>query len=62
MVTEDESPRKTAEIVIGADLSMMSIEHLQERITILESEIARIRQVVDSKQQSRTDAEAFFKR
>lgn len=61
MVSEDETPRGGKDIVIGADLSMMSIAHLEERITLLEAEIARIRDEITVKKQSRTAAESFFK-
>ncbi len=58
----DEEPKKpAAEIVIGQDLSAISVDELEERITALEAEIARIRAEIVSKQATRTSAENFFK-
>ncbi|MGI9462982.1 MAG: DUF1192 domain-containing protein [Aestuariivirgaceae bacterium] len=49
------------DIVIGEDLSMLSVEELERRIEILENEIQRIRDDIGSKQSSLTAAESFFK-
>ena len=61
---EDDEPRakKASEIVIGADLALISVDELEERITLLESEIARLREEIAEKQSSKAAAENFFKR
>ncbi len=46
---------------IGEDLSRLSIDELQERITLLEAEIVRLRQAVDGKTASHRAASSFFK-
>jgi uncharacterized small protein (DUF1192 family) len=46
---------------VGQDLSMLSIDELDERITLLEREIARLKEARSSKEQSRAAASAFFK-
>ena len=61
MEDDQESQRKRPEIVLGQDLEMMSIEELGDRITACESEISRIRALIDKKQQSQAAADTFFK-
>ena len=53
--------RRIAEYAVGEDLDALSIEELQERITAYESEIARLRQMIDEKHRVKTDADAFFR-
>ena len=43
-------------------LETMGIEELENRISKLEEEIARIREVIDSKKAVRGDAESLFKK
>ncbi len=58
---DEERIAKQKEIVIGEDLSMLSVEELELRIELLQKEIARIRDDIGSKQSSLTVAESFFK-
>ncbi len=44
------------------DLEVMSVEALHLRIGELETEIATIRMLIESKQKSRSAADAIFKR
>jgi uncharacterized small protein (DUF1192 family) len=46
---------------LGQDLSALSIEELDERVALLEAEIARLKEVRASKEASRHAASAFFK-
>ena len=46
---------------IGQDLSMLSIDELDERIDVLEQEIARLKEARARKENSRAAASAFFK-
>lgn len=52
---------KRQEIVLGQDLTTLSIEELSERISSCESEIARIRDAIDEKQRSQAAAATFFR-
>ncbi|MGO4573602.1 DUF1192 domain-containing protein [Microvirga sp. 2TAF3] len=46
---------------IGQDLSMLSIDELDERVAMLEREIARLKEAKRSKENSLAAASAFFK-
>lgn len=46
---------------VGQDLSMLSIDEIDERIEALEREIARLKEVRGAKENSRAAASAFFK-
>ncbi len=61
MFDDDERPKPQPDIVIGADLSTISIDELEKRITILEAEISRLREEIVSKQATKASAENFFK-
>jgi uncharacterized small protein (DUF1192 family) len=61
MMEDEERPQKREDVVLGADLAMLSIDELAKRITFLEAEIDRIRQEISNKTQSKSDAEGFFK-
>ncbi|ODT49038.1 DUF1192 domain-containing protein [Devosia sp. 63-57] len=59
MLDEDPKPRKTHEI--GMLLDALSVEELDDRIGLLETEIERLRQAIAAKDKSRQAAEAAFK-
>ena len=59
MDTDDLAPLPKAKAL---DLDMMSIEALTERIAELENEIAHIRVLVAKKQNTRSAADALFRR
>ncbi len=44
------------------DLSSFSVYELEERIEELQAEITRCQNLISTKQESRTGAEAFFKK
>ncbi|SMQ75645.1 Uncharacterized small protein, DUF1192 family [Devosia lucknowensis] len=46
---------------VGANLDALSVNELEERIGLLEAEIARLRAAIASKGDSRAAAEAAFK-
>ncbi|HEV7873683.1 MAG TPA: DUF1192 domain-containing protein [Enterovirga sp.] len=46
---------------IGADLSAVSVDELQERIQLLAAEIERLHEEIRRKEASRNAAAAFFK-
>ncbi len=60
MATEDDDrPRKKISHEIGQDLSLLSVEELTERVTLLKSEIARLEEAATRKHASRDAADSF---
>lgn len=62
LVDEEPSKKKKPGYEIGEDLALLSIAELEERIIILDLEIARIEEAIRSKQASAEIAQSFFKR
>jgi len=60
-VEDDDRPRKKVSYEIGQDLSLLSVEELNERIALLSSEVERIKEVVAKKRASRDAANSVFK-
>jgi uncharacterized small protein (DUF1192 family) len=58
---DEDLPSKTPQMVIGANLDSISVAELEQRIVILDSEIARLRAEIARKQASKAAASAFFK-
>jgi len=58
---DDDRPRKKITHEIGQDLSLLSVEELNERIALLTSEIERLQQAAAKKRASKDAANAFFK-
>ena len=58
---DDDEVKKPKGHDIGMLLDAMSVDELTDRIALLESEIARLRAAIDSKQKSKSAADAFFK-
>jgi uncharacterized small protein (DUF1192 family) len=46
---------------LGEDLSSLSIEELDDRISLLEREIGRLREARERKENTRAAASAFFR-
>ncbi|RZN08396.1 DUF1192 domain-containing protein [Bradyrhizobium genosp. SA-3] len=62
MPTEDDDrPRKKISHEIGQDLSLLSVEELTERVTLLKTEIERLEEAATKKRASRDAANSFFK-
>ena len=61
MNNDDDRPRPRPRHDIGQDLSLLSVEEIQERITLLREEIVRLEQDCVRKQASKAAADAFFK-
>ena len=59
---EDDRPKKKIIHEIGQDLALLSVKELQERITVLREEIARLEASIAGKQASRSVADQFFKK
>lgn len=60
---EEEIARKsdTLSALVTEDLELLGLEELEERISVLKTEIERVKAVLESKKGSRADAEALFK-
>lgn len=48
-------------MLVGEDLSKLSVAELRERITFLEIEILRIKKAIADKESGRSAAESIFK-
>ena len=59
---DDDRPRKKITHEIGQDLSLLSVEELTERVTLLKTEIARLEEATTRKRASRDAADNFFKK
>jgi len=62
-MSDGDAP-KAGPLVLGLtreDLSNLSLHELEERISLLEGEIARCRSAMSFKQGARSDAESVFK-
>lgn len=58
---EDDRPKRKITHDIGQDLYLLSVEELNERILLLQAEIARLEADRDSKNNSKAAAEALFR-
>jgi uncharacterized small protein (DUF1192 family) len=58
---DDDKPRKKISHEIGQDLSLLSVEELNERIALLTSEIERLQAAATKKRASKDAANNFFK-
>jgi len=60
-IEDDDRPRKKITHEIGQDLSLLSVEELNERIALLGVEAERLREAAAKKRASKDAASAFFK-
>ena len=60
-IEDDDRPRKKITHEIGQDLSLLSLEELNERIALLNAEAERLREAAARKRASKDAASAFFK-
>jgi uncharacterized small protein (DUF1192 family) len=60
-IEDDDRPKKKVSHEIGQDLSLLSVEELDERIALLTSEIGRLREAMTKKRASKEAANSFFK-
>lgn len=59
---DDDRPKKKPSHEIGQDLSLLSVAELDERVALLEAEIARLKADRAAKLASKSAADAVFKR
>jgi uncharacterized small protein (DUF1192 family) len=57
----EDLPKKPTGVVIGENLDLLSVSELEQRVQALESEIARVKAAIASKQASKSAADAFFR-
>jgi uncharacterized small protein (DUF1192 family) len=60
-IEDDDRPKRKIGHDIGQDLSLLSVEELDERIALLQAEIARLQAASAKKRASRDAANQFFK-
>lgn len=58
---DDVRAKPKAAIVVGEDLKMLSLVDLQQRVDSLETEVARVRAEIQSKQAHEKAASDIFK-
>ena len=60
---DDEEQRRKKPVAhdVGMVLDTLSVSELEQRIALLEGEIARLRAAIDAKRKSKSAADAFFK-
>ena len=61
-IEEDDRSKKKLVHEIGQDLALLSVEELNDRISLLNDEVARLRAAVAKKRASRSAADLFFKK
>lgn len=61
MMDDEERPPKGRQHEIGMVLDSLSLDELDRRIALLESEIARLREAIAAKRSTRAAADAVFK-
>jgi uncharacterized small protein (DUF1192 family) len=61
-VDDYDKPKKKVVHEIGQDLSLLSVAELQERIALMQAEIARLEAYMALKQSTRSAADLFFKK
>ena len=61
MTIDDDEPRKKITHDIGQDLSLLSVNELEERIGLLTAEIQRLRAAEVKKRASKDAADRFFR-
>jgi uncharacterized small protein (DUF1192 family) len=61
-IDEDDRPKKKIAHEIGQDLALLSVEELEARIALMQTEIARLEADIARKRSTRAAADQFFKR
>jgi uncharacterized small protein (DUF1192 family) len=62
LIDEDDRPKKKVAHEIGQDLALLSVEELEARIALMQTEIARLEADTARKRSTRAAADQFFKR
>jgi len=59
---DDDKPKKKVSHEVGQDLTLLSVDELAARVTLLKEEIARLEADMTQKRAKRAAADQFFKR
>ena len=57
----EDPPGKPSGIVIGENLDLLSVSELEQRIEALQTEMERVKAMLQSKRASKSAADAFFR-
>jgi uncharacterized small protein (DUF1192 family) len=60
-IEDDDKPKRKISHEIGQDLSLLSVEELNERVALLSDEIQRLQAAVAKKRASKDAANSVFK-
>jgi uncharacterized small protein (DUF1192 family) len=60
-IEDDDRPKKKIAHEIGQDLTLLSVEELNDRILLLNDEVVRLQAALAKKRASRSAADQFFK-
>lgn len=58
---DDDRPQQPRTHTVGMPIDSMSVDELEERIGLLEAEIARLREAVAARRQTKAAADSVFK-
>ena len=61
-IDDDDKPLKKPSHEIGQELSLLSVKELEQRIALMQAEIARLEADIAGKRASRSAADLFFKK
>ena len=61
MLSDEDAPRKKRTHEVGMPIDTMSVDELEERIGLLEGEIARLREAIDARKKTKDAANSLFK-
>jgi uncharacterized small protein (DUF1192 family) len=61
-IEDDDRPKKKIVHEIGQDLALLSVAELNDRISLMKEEIARLEADIKKKTSSRNVADQFFKK
>jgi uncharacterized small protein (DUF1192 family) len=59
---DDDRPKKKIAHEVGQDLALLSVRELEDRVSLLKEEIARLEAALAKKHASRSSADQFFKK
>lgn len=61
MFEDEDQPKKKKAHEVGMPIDTMSIDELEERIGLLEAEIARLREAIEARKKTKDAANSVFK-
>ena len=61
MFEDEEKPEKPTRHEVGMPIDTLSVDELQDRINLLDGEIARLREAIAARQKTKSEAESLFK-